>query len=267
VSLTVTGRQVPASPRAEHGDDRIVLWQIVVGVVWLAIWEATGWLTDSQWISRPSLIVARLWQWLQGDLLLQLATTVTEVFVGLFFGAVFGVAFGLWLGRSPTLATILRPIIVALYSVPLIALAPLFIMFFGLDMQPKIILVAIATFFLLFFNAFAGAQQVDEDLIAAIDLMGCNARERFLKVIAPACMTWIIGGIRIALPYALVGAVTAEMLAARRGMGFLLANAASEFDMTSLYTALFVLMLLGLAVSEAAAWIEHRLLRWRHAAE
>ena len=95
--------------------------------------------------------------------------------------------------------------------------------------------------------------------------MGSTRRETFQKVVAPACMAWIIGGIKTALPYALVAATTGEMLAARRGMGFLLSDAASQFDMTSLYAALFILMLLGLAVSETASWSERHLLRWRHA--
>ena len=101
------------------------------------------------------------------------------------------------LGRSPLLAGVLRPIIVAFYSVPLIALAPLFIMFFGLDMLPKIVLVAIVVFFLLFFNTFAGATSVDHDLIAQVELMGSTPREKFQKVVAPACMAWIIGGIKV----------------------------------------------------------------------
>jgi NitT/TauT family transport system permease protein len=177
----------------------------------------------------------------------------------------FGALAGLVLGRSPVAAGIVRPIVVAFYSVPLVALAPLFIMFFGLDMLPKIVLVAIVVFFLLFFNSFAGATSVDRELIAHIELMGANRREKFRKVVAPACSPWIIGGIRTAMPYALVAATTGEMLAARRGLGFLLSDAASQFDMTSLYSALFILMLLGLAVSELAAWAERHLLRWRHA--
>jgi NitT/TauT family transport system permease protein len=139
-------------------------------------------------------------------------------------------------------------------------------MFFGLDMLPKIVLVTIVVFFLLFFNTFAGATSVDHDLIAQVELMGSNRREKFQKVVAPACMAWIVGGIKIALPYALVAATTGEMLAARRGLGFVLSDAAGQFDMTSLYAALFILMLLGLAVSEVAAWSERRVLRWRHAA-
>jgi NitT/TauT family transport system permease protein len=95
--------------------------------------------------------------------------------------------------------------------------------------------------------------------------MGSTPIEKFRKVVAPACMAWIIGGIKTALPYALVAATTGEMLAARRGLGFLLSDAASQFDMTSLYAALFILMLLGLAVGETANWGERYLLRWRHA--
>ena len=246
-------------------NDHILVWQVAVGVGLLAAWEALGRLHGSQWTSEPSLIADRLVQWVQGDLYLQVATTLTEVVTGLVIGAAFGILAGLVLGRSPLLSVILRPIIVAFYSVPLIALAPLFIMFFGLDMLPKIVLVTLVVFFLLFFNTFAGATSVDYDLIAQVELMGSTRREKFQKVVAPACMAWIVGGFKIALPYALVAATTGEMLAARRGLGFLLSDAASQFDMTSLYAALFILMVMGLAVSEAAAWAERRLLRWRHA--
>ncbi len=255
-----------ASNGTAEGGRAILAWQIGVGVVWLAVWEIAGAATGSQWISRPSLIAARLLRWAHGDLYIHVATTLTEVVVGLLIGTAGGILAGLWFGRSPLLAGVMRPIVVAFYSVPLIALTPLFIMFFGLDMEPKIILVAIVVFFLLFFNTFAGAQDVDADLIAAVELMGSTTRERFQKVVAPACVAWIIGGIKVALPYALVAATTGEMLAARRGLGFLLSDAAAQFDMTGLYAALAVLMLLGLAVAEAAAWLERHLLRWRHAA-
>jgi sulfonate transport system permease protein len=245
--------------------DNIVLWQLAVGIALLAGWEAVGRLHGTQWTSEPSLIVAKLAQWAQGDLYIHFLTTLTEVITGLFIGSAFGILAGLLLGRSPLLSVILRPIIVAFYSVPLIALAPLFIMFFGLDMLPKMVLVTIVVFFLLFFNTFAGATSVDPELIAQVELMGSTRREKFQKVVAPACMAWIVGGIKTALPYALVAATTGEMLAARRGLGFLLSDAASQFDMTSLYAALFILMIMGLVVSEIAASSERHILRWRHA--
>lgn len=252
--------------RVENGIP-IVVWQIGVGIGLLGAWEAVGHTASGEWTSRPSLIGQRLAQWLAGPLYPHLATTAIEVVAGLLMGVLFGSAAGLVLGRSPVLAVVLRPIIVAFYSVPLVALAPLFIMFFGLDILPKLILVSIVVFFLMFFNTFAGAGQVDDDQIAAVRLMGATSRENFQKVVVPACMVWIIGGIRIALPFALVAATTGEMLAARRGIGFLLSDAANQFDMTGLYAALVVLMVLGLVVSEAAAGMERRLLRWRNASE
>jgi NitT/TauT family transport system permease protein len=245
----------------------IVVWQIGVGITFLGAWEAVGHTASGEWTSRPLLIGQRLLQWFAGPVYPHLATTAIEVIAGLLVGVLCGSIAGLLLGRSPVLAVVLRPIIVAFYSVPLVALAPLFIMFFGLDMLPKLILVSIVVFFLMFFNTFAGAGQVDDDQISAVRLMGSTPREIFLKVVVPSCMVWIIGGVRIALPFALVAATTGEMLAARRGIGFLLSDAANQFDMTGLYAALVILMLLGLAVSEAAARMERRLLRWRDATE
>ena len=173
----------------------------------------------------------------------------------------------MFLGRSPVASTVLRPIIVGLYSVPLVSLAPLFIMFFGLGLMPKIVLVAIVTFFLLFFNTFAGAERIDRDLVDSLQLMGAGRWEIFRKVVAPATSVWIVGGIKIALPYALVATVTGELLATRAGLGYLLSQAAEQFDMTSLYAVLLILMVIGLLLSEAATRIERRVLRWRHAAE
>jgi NitT/TauT family transport system permease protein len=244
----------------------VIVWQIALGLALLAGWEAVGHGASAEWTSRPSLIALQLLEWLQGPLYTNLAATAIEVGLGLLVGVACGSVAGLLLGRRPLLSVVLRPIIVALYSVPLVALAPLFIMFFGLDILPKIILVSIVVFFLLFFNTFAGAGQVDDDLIAAVGLMGATQRENFQKVVAPACMVWIIGGIKTALPFALVAATTGEMLAARRGIGFLLSDAATQFNMTALYAALFVLMVLGLAISEASAAMERYLLRWRDAA-
>ena len=149
--------------------DPIVLWQIAVGLLLLAGWEAVGDISGGTWTSRPSLIAVKLAGWLQGSVYPHFATTLTEVVTGLVAGSLLGVLAGLVLGRAPIAAGILRPIVVAFYSVPLVALAPLFIMFFGLDMLPKIVLVTIVVFFLLFFNTFAGASSVDHDLIAQVD--------------------------------------------------------------------------------------------------
>jgi NitT/TauT family transport system permease protein len=192
-----------------------------------------------------------------------ISVTLAEMAIGLTLGGSLGVVVGLLLGGSPVMAAILRPAIVALYSVPLVALAPLLIMFFGLDMAPKIFLVTIVSFFLLFFNTFQGVTTVDGDLISSVQLMGANRFEQFRKVIAPGCMVWIVSGFKTALPYALVGATTGEMLASRAGMGFLITRSASQLDTTGIYAALVVLMLMGLVLSEVAVRCDRWILKWR----
>ena len=159
-------------------NDSVVVWQIAFGGLLLAGWELLGRSGGDRWVSEPSLIAVKIWVWLGGSLYVHLYATVTELVMGFVIGTSLGILAGLLLGRSPLLAAILRPIVVAFYSVPLVALAPLFIMFFGLDMLPKIVLVTIVVFFLLFFNTFAGATSVDHDLIAQVELMGSTrARE------------------------------------------------------------------------------------------
>jgi NitT/TauT family transport system permease protein len=260
---TTEGEEGTAASRDSGG--AVLIGQIVVGIALLGAWEVAGRQFGHDWTSLPSLIAARLGALLIGDLARHVFATASEVVVGLVAGGSAGVMAGLALGRSPVLATVLRPIIVALYSVPLITMAPLFILWFGLDLEPKIVLVTIVVFFLVFFNTFAGVGTIDRDLISSFQLLGCTRREEFQKIVAPASLAWIMSGIKIALPYALAAATTGELLAARRGLGSLLAHAAQQFDMTGLYAALAVLMAMGILVSEAAGWIERRMLRWRRA--
>lgn len=253
-----------ASRSGRTADERfILLGRIILMLTLLIGWELVGRFVDPTWISMPSLIATRLVEWAGDDLAVQAATTVAEMAMGLAIGVPAGVLAGIVLGRSPLLARLLRPIIVGFYSVPLVTLAPLLILWFGLDMEPKVVLVAVVVFFLIFFNTFSGVQAIDKDLIDNFTLMGASRREEFRKLILPAASAWILSGLKIALPYALIAATVGEMIAARRGLGFLVTRSASQIDMTGLYAALIVLMLIGMAIGAGANALEAHVLRWR----
>jgi NitT/TauT family transport system permease protein len=245
--------------------DARFIWtgRVVTLVVLLAAWEGYARFVDGRWISQPSLILERLGTWATGDLAVHLGTTLAEMALGLAAGMPAGILCGLVLGRAPLAAALLRPVIVAFYSVPLVTLAPLLILWFGLDLQPKIVLVGVVSFFLVFFNTFSGVVLVDRDLVATLELMGARRLEIFRKLILPAATPWILSGLKIALPYALIAATVGEMMAARHGMGSLITNAAAQVDMTGLYAALVVLMGVGVVVGEGANLLEARLLHWR----
>jgi NitT/TauT family transport system permease protein len=239
--------------------------RIALGLVLLGLWELAGYSPEGEWTSRPSLIAARLYTLVTTDLYVHLATTLSEIAIGLCIGVPAGVLMGLWLGRAKLAAALLRPVVVGFNSVPIVALTPLLIMWFGLGMQPKIALVTLVSFFLLFFNTYSGVLAIDHDWIDTLTLMGATPREQFQKAILPGCQTWIMSGLKSALPYSLIAAVVGEMLLSRDGVGHLVQAAAAQFDMTGIYTALFVLMILGMTVNEIAARSEAWLLRWRQA--
>jgi NitT/TauT family transport system permease protein len=240
------------------------LGQVSFGIGLLLAWYVCGLIFGVAWISSPVLVARKLAQWLTaGAIYVDVATTLTEMVAGLIIGVVLGVLCGLLLGMSRLLATVLRPIIFAIYSVPLISLAPLLIMIFGIDMLPKIVLVATVVFFLVLFNTMKGVEMVDPDMVDVLKLMGAQWHESFWKVLLPGCMVWILSGVKVALPYALVAATVGEMMAARRGLGMLLSDSGQKFDVTAIYALLLILTVLGLLVAETGTWVEGLLLRWR----
>jgi NitT/TauT family transport system permease protein len=250
--------QTPAVERRS-----VLIWRVALFAIIVCGWEAYGRFVDATWFSRPSAVLVRLWVWAGDGLAGHIAVTLTEMIAGLLIGVPLGTLLGLVLGRLPVVAGLVRPIIFGLYSIPLVTLAPLFIFWFGLDLAPKIILVSIVTFFLLFFTTFAGVQTIDRELIENFRLLGATRAELFRKLIGPACLAWILSGLKIALPYALIAAVVGEMLLARAGLGFLLMFASQQIDMTGMFAALVVLMIAGVLVGEAVNLIERRILRWR----
>jgi NitT/TauT family transport system permease protein len=243
----------------------VALWRVVVGVAIVAAWELYGRLGDATWTSTPGAIAARLSELAVGRLPRDIAVTLSEIGLGFLLGLPAGVLVGLWLGRSPTVAALLRPIVVTLNSVPVVALAPLLIMWFGIGLAPKVAMVAMVVFFLVFFNTFAGARSVERDLIETLEIMGATRRECFQKVIAPASIAWISAGVKAALPYSLIAATVGEMILSREGIGNYITTAGGQFDLTGVYAGLLVLMLLGAIFSDGAQRLERFLLRWRPA--
>jgi NitT/TauT family transport system permease protein len=251
------------------------LWSIRAGLLALVIiaWEALAgnpkveWaLVDKFWTSQPSDISRRLLEWIaQGTLWLHLVVTLEEMVVGLVIGSVLGIAIGFLLGRNVTLARVLDPFIMAIYSIPKLALAPLFILWFGVGLEPKIVLVSTACFFLLFLNTYSGVRDVDRELIDIIRLMGASQRDLVFKVVLPSSSPWILTGLKAAVPYSLIGAVVGEIMASNRGLGYLLIHAQGQYDTAGVFAAIIILMVMGLLLNEVVNRSETYLLRWKAA--
>lgn len=231
----------------------------------LGVWQVcANRLVSAFWISSPSLVAVRLWDWIvDGTLWPQLSTTLIEACYGFLIGAGAGVLLGLLLGQMRRVTQVLEPVIFALYSLPRIALAPLFLLWFGIGIESKVVLSATSVFFLAFYNTFSGVRDVDHDLLNAVRIMGGSRRDELTRVIVPATLYWVFVGLKVSVPYAIIGAVVGEMVASNRGLGYLMQNSSGQFDTTGVFVALVVLAAVSIVINELLSVAEKRAIRWK----
>jgi NitT/TauT family transport system permease protein len=256
--------EVPVRPR-EFGNGFMLACQAVLGVAVLLVWQGTsGRLIDDFFISNPIEVAERLYQWIVDlSLFMHIWATVYETLMGFIIGAVGGVILGIWLGVSPFTNRLLSPYLNALNALPKVALAPLFVLWFGLGIASKIALAAVLVLFLVFLNTYAGVREVDQDLIDSARLMRASRMQVIAKVIVPSAMSWVFAGLKISVPYALIGAVLGEMLAANRGLGYLVQYSGSQFDTAGVFAVLIVIALLAVALNFLVELVQHRMQQWR----
>jgi NitT/TauT family transport system permease protein len=244
---------------------KVLVGQLTTIVLALALWEyASGRWVDSFFVSKPTVIAVKLWSELfEASFYNDFRVTSLEMLGGYAIGGFGGVALGVLLARWPVAAQVLDPIFVALNSIPRIALAPLLIIWFGIDMASKIVLSATLVFFLTFFNTLAGMLNVETGLINVARVQGATERQIFLKVMLPAATSWIMTGLRTALPFALIGVIVGEFLAASEGLGYRLNMYSTTYNTTGTMAMLFVMMALMMLLNGAMIRIERKLLRWK----
>ena len=259
---------VDPSIRARRRENVVVaVARVAVAVIGLAAWElSSGRLVSEFWISSPSAVAAALGRFVTGGQLLPaVQATLLETAAGFALGAVAGIVVGLVFGVSPLVARVLDPYFVALNSVPRVALIPLFILWFGIGLETKVIFAATLVFFPVLMNTFAGARDVDRDLIDVIRVMGATRFDAVRRVYVPSALVWVFAGLRMSIPFALIGAVVAEMFTSNDGLGYLIAVTANQYDTAGSFAALLITTLLGLALTWAVSLLERRALRWRPA--
>jgi NitT/TauT family transport system permease protein len=243
---------------------RLMLSRLALAVVLLGVWEyGTGRWFDAFWFSSPLRIANHFMVWVRQDLLEHLAVTLRETFVGYTAGTLAGIFVGAVLARLEFLGKVLDPFILALNGIPRIALAPLFIIWFGIGEPSKMVLASLLSFFLCFYATLSGLRSVDPAHIAIARVMGASETQTFFKVVLPAASPWIITAMKVSVPFALVGAIVGEFMAATAGLGFKIQLYTAQFDTTGAVTGIFVLMLVVVMFNSALNRLEAHVLRWR----
>src|SRR3984957_13025048 len=188
------------------------LIMLTPGIALLLFWQwASGRLIKEIYVSKPTAVAERLYElFASGEIYPHLWTTGQELVFGYVIGVAGGVLGGYALGRSPRLARIFEPYVMAFYGVPKIALAPLFIIWFGIGMGSKIALASIMVFFLVFYNVYSGVRSVDRELVNLTLVMGANQRQLTYHVYFPAAAPYVMLGMRMAVPYSVIGVIVGE---------------------------------------------------------
>jgi NitT/TauT family transport system permease protein len=239
---------------------RIILFVALVGL-WQFVFTP---LADPFYVSSPSQIAVRLWEWaVDGTVFRDLFYTLESTFIGYAVGSIAGIALGFLIGRIPFIGEVLDPFLDGLNSLPRVALGPLFILWLGIDLAPKILMVASLVFFVVLANTRAGVRDVNPDYVNVLRIMGADEKTILRKVVLPSAAVWIFASLQIALPWALIGAVIGEMIASDKGMGYQILHAGGVLDSTGIFAGLIVLMIVGLALTHFIRVVERHSSRWR----
>ena len=242
----------------------IAIGRALLIVFVLGLWALTAQLwSDSQSISNPAAVLSALLSLVEtGQLWPQLGRTLLEVVTGYAAGALSATLLAIGFASARSAERVLRPFLLAVYSIPKVALAPLIVMWFGLGLAPKMILAATFVSFIVFMNAAAGIDSVKREQINLLRVMGAGRRAILFKLVVPTMMPFLLLGLRLSIPEAMTGAVIGEFISANQGLGYLVYSASDELNMAVSIAAIIVLVLV-VGIADALLGVLERALPWQ----
>jgi NitT/TauT family transport system permease protein len=238
--------------------------RLIVLIVILAAWQIGSFIVGPYWLSSPWAVASRFTaQMLDGVLIHHGSYTIEESIIGVIVGGVPAVLLPFLLRRYPVIVAILDPFMVGGYGAPKLAFAPLFILWFGIGIESKIALVASVVFFIVYFSTLSGVRALDPKLVQMAQIAGASERHVARSIVFPAAVPHIVAGFRIAVPYAIGGAIIAELISSNRGLGYLVQTGAMNFDTTSVFSAILAATLIVHGANWLLSVAERAMLRWR----
>jgi NitT/TauT family transport system permease protein len=244
------------------GGQMIMLVVLLVG--W---WAASGTLVDSLFVSDPLSIGRSFLRLLKnGVLWSNLQLTLVEMALGYVIGAVLGIGVALVVSQVPMGEPVARPFMLAGYATPKVALAPIIIIWFGIQLLPKVVLAAALVMFPVYFNTLAGIASVSPLLVNIVRVMGAGRFTLLTNIVLPSAAPYIFAALHITLPAALIGALIGEFLSSNRGIGYLISAASSRYDTAEVFAGILALLVVVLIMNSVVSALERRAMHWRPAA-
>jgi NitT/TauT family transport system permease protein len=238
----------------------------LVAVLLLAVW--IGYIELAKIpafvLPHPRDVAISLYQQLRsGDVLPHLAATAQEAGLGFLLGTSMALLVGTLISRSRFAEEVLRPYIIASQTTPMVVLAPLFLMWFGFGLMPKVLIAGIITFFPLLVNVMAGLRSVNPTERRLFQSLKASPWQTFIHLEIPSALPFIFAGLRITVVLSVIGSVVGEFVGARAGLGYLAVTAAGNMDTSLLFVAVVLLMAMGLTLYVIVLRLEKHVLFWR----
>lgn len=236
----------------------------------IGLWQLIVILTDlpAFILPPPGLVWNRFWQvFIDGSLIYHAVVTLLEVFMGLLVGGVLAVVLGYLLAKRPFLEELLSPYLVAIQAVPVVAIAPLLVIWFGPGMFSKVLICALTIFFPMLVNTIVGMRAVSRDLRALMRSMKASPWQMLRYLELPAALPVLLGGLRIGATLSVIGAVVGEFVGADKGLGFLVNVGRGQYDTALVFVAIFALAAMALCLYGVVRLIETDVLTWQTTSE
>ena len=267
-SPTAAPGEAPSPPKQRTGSGlRTQALRVFVFALILGLWQ----LADGRWIpdyliSSPASVAKTLWEYLTGvqpGLWQDVKVTGEELLLGYALGVVGGLLIGLLLGYWRAGAAIFNPLITAINGIPKIALAPLFLIWFGIGIESKVAIASMTVFFVMFYNTYMGVMNMPANLVDVLRVMGANRYTVIRKVTLPQISVPVLSGMKASVPFAMIGVIVGEFIASQDGVGYLINTATQNFDSATVFSGIVVLMAMITIGMILVGLLERRLLRWQ----
>jgi NitT/TauT family transport system permease protein len=231
----------------------------------LALWELISRfvVANPLFLAAPSQIAVAILKLARtGELWRHIGVSGAEFAIGYVIACALGIALGLGMASSATFKQAAQPWVSGLYATPTIALAPLFILWFGIGIWSKVIVVISLVLFPVTINTEAGLRTTSERLIEMLRAFGATPRQIFFKVSLPSAVPFILAGLKLGIGRGLIGVVVAELFGSRGGLGNLISQSADAFNMPELFAGVVILAFAGIVMTAGFGWLEGRLVPW-----
>jgi len=241
-----------------------VVVKIITLVIVLTSWEIAGRYVNPLFLAPPSAIVEAFVELLRsGELATALFTSLTAFFLGVALSIVVGISVGVAMGRIRIVEYVLEPYVIALYSTPSIALIPLFILWFGVGLMSKVIIVFTLSVFIVIINTFTGVKNLSQSVVDIGTAFGANERQVFQKIVLPAALPFIMTGLRLAVGRAILAMIIAEFFTSISGLGGMIVKYGNFFATAKMFVPIIVVSLLGVCAVGFIKYLERKLAPWK----